>query len=136
MNSQTTNEYMFFFRGSEWYKDLSAEELQTIMQQSRAWFERLLEQGKVKPGSALERTGAIVTGNNGRIVDGPFAESKEAVGGYMILQAGSLQEAIAIAKTNPGLKYGTIIEVRPVAGECPLNTSLREKTREAELAAA
>jgi hypothetical protein len=54
------------------------------------------------------------------VADGPFAESKEAIGGFFLLEVGSLEEATEIAKDFPGLNYGASVEVRPVAPECPL----------------
>jgi len=105
------------------------------MNQNKAWFERLTAQGKAKPGRALERRGAIVSGTNGRFVtDGPFAESKEAIGGYLVLDVETIEEAIAIAESSPGLAYGGSIEVRPLAEECPLNARARELAREEQLA--
>ena len=137
MSTQTHNEFMLLFRGDEWYKGLSAEELQNVMSQFQAWFDRLSAQGKVKAGQPLVRKGAIVSGKNGRLVsDGPFAESKEAIGGYLLLQADSLEEAVAIAKSNPGLLYGTTIEVRPVAQECPLDVLAHQAVREEQLVSA
>ena len=101
------------------------------------WIEELTAQGKAKPGHALQRKGATVSSKNGRIVsDGPFAESKEAIGGYLILNVETLEEAIAIAKSSPNLAYGTSIEVRPVANECPLDARARELAREEQLASA
>jgi len=126
---------MLLYRSSEWYKTLSQEELQKLINQNKAWFERLAAQGKAKPGRALERTGAIVSGSNGRFVtDGPFAESKEAIGGYLVLDVETMDEAIAIAQSSPGLAYGGSIEVRPVADECPLDVRERELAREEQLA--
>src|SRR5438270_6970461 len=120
MNAQTQNEYLLLFRGSSWDKGLSPEQLQKTMDQFMAWFERLKQEGKVKAGQPLERTGKIVSGKNGRIVaDGPFAESKEAIGGYFLLQVDDLEEAVAIAQQCPGLEHGAIVEVRPVAEMCP-----------------
>ncbi len=55
---------MLLFRGDEWYKGLSAEELQNVMSQFQAWFDRLSAQGKVKAGQPLVRKGAIVSGKN------------------------------------------------------------------------
>ena len=46
-------------------------------------------------------------------MDGPFAESKEAIGGYLMLDVETIEEAIAIAQSSPGLAYGGSIEVRP-----------------------
>jgi hypothetical protein len=137
MNTQNHEGYMLLYRSDEWYNKLSHEELQTVMNQNKAWVERLTAQGKVKPGRALERTGAFVSGKNGRFVtDGPFAESKEAIGGYLMLEVETLDEAIAIAQSSPGLAYGGSIEVRPVAQECPLDVRARELAREEQLATA
>ena len=128
---------MLLFRSDEWYNRLPHEELQKLINQNTAWFERLTAQGKAKPGSALERTGAIVSSKSGRLViDGPFAESKEAIGGYLVLNVETIDEAIAIAQSSPGLAYGGSIEVRPVAQECPLEARARELAREEQLATA
>ena len=101
-----------------------------------AWFKRLTEQGKAVAGNPLEREGKIVSGKNGRVVaDGPFAESKEAIGGYFLLNVGSLDEAVAIAQQCPGLPYGAKVEVRPVmdamrrfpAKPCPKRNSRKRR---------
>ena len=98
-----------------------SEEMQKVAGQWMAWFNRLTEQGKAIAGSPLEREGKVVSGKNGRVVaDGPFAESKEAIGGYFLLQVKDLDAAVAIAKECPGLAYGAVVEVRPVAAECAL----------------
>jgi hypothetical protein len=122
MSPQTkAPQYMFLFRGNEWQKGLSPEEMQKVASQWMAWFERLTAQGKVTAGSPLEKDGKVVSGKNGRVIsDGPFAESKETVGGYFLLQVNSLDEAIALAQECPGLPYGAKVEVRPVAESCPL----------------
>ena len=122
MSIQTKKtEYMLLFRGNDWHKGLSPEEMQKVAGQWMAWFNRLTDQGKALAGSPLENQGKIVSGHNGRIVaDGPFAESKEAIGGYFLLQVKTLDEAVAIAKECPGLAYGIKVEVRPVAEQCPM----------------
>ena len=136
MNTQKQNGYMLLYRSGEWYNKLSHAELQKLINQNKAWFEKLTAQGKAKPGRALERKGAIVSGVNGRIVtDGPFSESKEAIGGYLMVNVETLDEAIAIAQSIPGLAYGGSIEVRPIAEECPLDIRARELAREGQLAA-
>jgi hypothetical protein len=121
MNNEKTNcGYMLLFRGSNWDKGLSPEELQRVTGQFMAWFERLSQQGKVTSGHPLMPEGKIVSGKNGRIVaDGPFAESKETIGGYFLLQVDDLDQAVTIAKECPALEYGLTVEVRPVAEECP-----------------
>ena len=73
-------------------------------------------------------TGETVSGKNGRIVtDGPFAESKEAIGGYVLLQVDHFDEALAIAKSCPGLDYGDLIEIQPALDECPIFRRVKER---------
>ncbi len=125
MSAQANNGYMLIFRGNDWHKGLSPEEMQTISTQWMTWFKRLTEQGKVIAGNPLEPAGKIVSGKNGRLVaDGPFAESKEAIGGYFLLTVNTLDEAVAIAKECPGLTYGVKIEVRPIAEACPMSAEM------------
>jgi hypothetical protein len=135
MSSQNQNGYLLLYRSNEWYKALSQEDLQVVIQQNKAWIDRLTAQGKAKPGHALERKGATVFGNNGRLVsDGPFAESKEVIGGYLLLDVETIEEAIAIAQSSPTLPYGTSIEVRPLAEKCPLDVRAREFARQEQFA--
>jgi hypothetical protein len=130
------NAYMLIFRGNDWHKGLSPEEMQKISDQWMAWFKNLSEQGTALAGNPLEPRGKIVSGAQGRVVaDGPFAESKEAIGGYFLLQVADMDQAVAIAQQCPGLPYGAKIEVRPVMAECPMACEAREKLQMAELAA-
>jgi hypothetical protein len=122
------SEYLLLFRGVNWDKGLSPEQLQKIMDQFMAWFGRLEQQGKLKLGQPLEREGKIVSGTNGRtVVDGPFAESKEAIGGYFLIQVEDLDEAVEIARQCPVVEYGVTVEVRPIAEECPTFQRVREQ---------
>jgi hypothetical protein len=135
MSQHNQNPYLLLYRSDESYKTLSREELESLISQNKAWIERLTAHGKAKPGHALEPQGATVYGKHGRFVlDGPFAESKEAIGGYLVLNAETIEEAIAIAQSNPALAYGVSIEVRPVADECPLDVHARELARQEQLA--
>jgi hypothetical protein len=121
---------MLIFRGTDWYQGLSPEQMQQVADQWMAWFNRLKDQGTAIAGNPLEREGKIVSGKNGRVVsDGPFAESKETIGGYFLLRVGTTDEAVAIAQECPGLAYGIRVEVRPVAGECPIAEELRSEAQ-------
>jgi hypothetical protein len=134
MNTETSkSEYMLLFRGTEWDGGLSPEETQKVLGQFMGWLERLMAEGTAKGGQPLENRGRIVSGKkNGGIVDGPFAESKEAIGGYFLLQGVGLEQAVEIARACPALKYGMTVEVRPVAEQCPIarrvETESNEKT--------
>ena len=116
----TTGEYMLLLRGPHWDRGLSQQELQAAMDKVMAWFEGLNQRGKTKAAHLLGAQGRIISGTNGHLVDGPFAESKEAVGGYLMLQADNLNEAVEIARSMPTLKYGISVEVRPILAECPI----------------
>jgi hypothetical protein len=129
--------YLLMLHTNEWWNELGREELEKYVAQSNAWLEGLMASGKVKGGQALARSGAIVSGKNGRnVTDGPFAESKEVVGGYLLLNVGTFEEAVAIAKTVPGLAFGRKVEVRPLTDVCPATVRLEELKREEQLATA
>jgi hypothetical protein len=122
-SKQANHGYMLLFRGTDWSKGLSAEEMQQVSTQWMAWFKRLTAEGKAVAGSPLDSTGKVVSGRDGRVVaDGPFAESKEAIGGYFLLHVETLDEAVAIAKECPGLAYGAKVEVRHVMDHCPMSS--------------
>jgi hypothetical protein len=81
---------------------------------------------------APPRRGRSVRVRDGKAVvsDGPFAETKEAVGGFDIIECDSLDEAVEIAAGHPIAQFGTI-EVRPLWGQCPSPTARREPARDA-----
>src|SRR5262249_17767376 len=82
MSKATNSEYMLLFRGTDWHKGLSPEEMQEVVKQMYGWFDRLTAEGKAKAGRPLFPEGKIVSQKKGRsVADGPFAESKEAIGG-------------------------------------------------------
>jgi hypothetical protein len=129
----TTGEYMLLFRGPHWDQGLSPGELQQTMDNVMAWFEGLNQRGKVKGAQPLGTQGRMISGTNGRfVVDGPFTETKEAVGGYLVLQADSFEEAVEVARTNPALRYGVSVEVRPILAECPIFARHPEIVRRAK----
>jgi hypothetical protein len=95
-----------------------------------AWFDGLSQRGKLKGAQPLGAQGRMIFGTNGRfVVNGPFSETKEAVGGYLMLQADSFEEAVEVARTNTALRYGVSVEVRPILAECPIFARHPEITR-------
>jgi hypothetical protein len=134
MNTETTTgEYMLLFRGPHWDRGLSTDELQQVMNKVMAWFEGLSERGKIKGAQPLGGQGRVISGTDGQfVVDGPFTETKEAVGGYLVLQADSANEAVEIARSIPTLRYGVSVEVRPILAECPIFQRHPELVRRAQ----
>ena len=118
--------FILFFRnsGPETHAHLSADERQQLMTRWNAWYDHLAADGKAIAGTPLELETRIISGARGeRVVDGPFAETKEAIGGYVMLMVNDLEEATAIAQDHPGLPYGLQIEVRRLADSCHLGVS-------------
>lgn len=130
MSESKKNSYLLLSRTDEWYKQLSHAELQKIIADNHAWVGRLIAEGKARPGVALAREGATVSGNKRVVLDGPFAESKEAIGGTLVLDVATMEEAIAIASACPSLRHNSTIEIRPIHFECPLEACAREKAQE------
>lgn len=113
--------YLLIFRdaSSTVYRDISADDRQRLMQEWNAWYDGLAAAGKVQHGHPLQPQGRVVSGPRGeRVVDGPFAEATEGIGGYFLLTVASFDEATAIAQQCPSLRYGMQVEVRPVAEAC------------------
>lgn len=81
----------------------------------RAWIQEMTEKGQLKSvGLPLERTGKVVSGKRKTVLDGPYAESKEVLGGFSIIEANDAAEAARIASGCPILEGGGTVEVRPV----------------------
>src|SRR2546421_10838271 len=101
--STTKSDYLLLFRGNVWDRGLSPAQIQKVVSDWMAWFERLKEEGKCLGGHPLEEEGKIVSGKQGRtIADGPFAESKEAIGGYFFLLISEEKRGHQISTQSPG----------------------------------
>jgi hypothetical protein len=91
------------------------KEMQQIMARFAKWMEGLSAQGAVIATNGLKATGKILRGPRGKsVTDGPYPETKEIVGGYVLLSASSLKQALKFARACPGLDYRMAVEVRPV----------------------
>jgi hypothetical protein len=107
------SEFTFLYRGSD--PSASPEQMQKVMQKWVAWFKELGASGHIKdPGHPLERTGKVVKGHQKSVHDGPYAEAKDVVGGYTLIEAKDLAQAVELSKGCPILEAGGSVEVRPV----------------------
>jgi len=102
----------------ELWKKIPELQRETIMEKYRAFEQDLVKSGRYRAGAKLKSTSTATTVrvNNGKtaITDGPFAETKEQIGGYHLVECKDLDEAIAIAKRIPTLPVGGTVEVRAV----------------------
>jgi hypothetical protein len=106
------SEFVFLYRGGD--RPLSPEVVQQNMGQWVAWFKDLTAKGHmVDRGQPLDGSGKLVNSAK-MVVDGPFAEAKDVIGGYTLIKAKDLAEAAELAKGCPLLARGGGVEVRPV----------------------
>ena len=110
-------QYMFLlFDSEEWYDNVTAEEWQQTMKLHGAFTEAVEKAGaRVLGGEALERSTTASTvrqreGAEPLVTDGPFIETKEALGGYYVIEARDLDQALELAKVCPSGN----VEVRPI----------------------
>lgn len=107
-------EFTFLFRRSD-PAGQSPEQMQKYAQNWLAWFKELGEKGYIKnAGHPLEPTGKVVKGKQKSVHDGPYAEAKDIVNGYTLIEAEDLPHALEIAKGCPILELGGSVEVRPI----------------------
>lgn len=107
------SEFTYLFRGRD--TAASPEQMQKTMEKWVAWFKELGATGHLKdPGHPLERTGKVVKGTQKTVNDGPYAEAKDVVGGYIVVEARDLAEATELSKGCPILEVGGSVEVRPI----------------------
>jgi len=109
--SKAVSEYLVISRG-QWDEDKSPEEIQHAIDAFYVWHDQLVREGKMKSGQRLAKESMLVSKLG--VIDGPFAETKEVIGGYWHFLASSLEEAAALAAQNPCLACGLSYEIRPI----------------------
>jgi hypothetical protein len=107
------SEFTYLFRGRNTIG--SPEEMQKHLQKWVVWMKELGAKGHIKEqGHPLEGTGKVVKGERKTVSDGPYAEAKDVVGGFMVIEAEDLAHAAEISKGCPILDVGGSVEVRPI----------------------
>ena len=110
------DEFMLIFRHEDGNKIASPEQIQIWMQQTMDWIGSISAQNKFSGGNGLPFDDARVVKSNNIVTNGPFGEIKETIGGYIIVKAESIDEAVEFAKDCPVLQgEGNSVEVRKIA---------------------
>ena len=108
--------FLFIYRGGKDMSEYSPEEMQQSMQRWMDWIQGGMAAGwLIDGGDALDHAGQVVHPDLS-VTDGPFAESKELVGGYSMVEAADLTAASELAKTCPMPGAGGTVEVRQLMG--------------------
>ena len=106
-------EFLYLYRGGDEPK--SPAEGQEVMQKWMAWMKELGEKGHLKAvGSPLEKTGKLVSGKQKVVSDGPFVEAKDLIGGYTLVVAKDIDDAVEASKGCPIFIANGAVEVRPI----------------------
>lgn len=110
------DEFLLIFRHEDGTKVASPEQLQIWMEQTMEWLGRIADQGKlISHGHGLSFDDSRVVRPHNVVTDGPFGDIKETIGGYVIVQAESVDEAVEFAKGSPVLQGdGNSVEVRKI----------------------
>ena len=91
------------------------ERAQQSMQRWMKWMNDLDAKGHLKDrGQPLERTGKVVRGQQKTVTDGPFTEAKDLVGGFTLVEARDIDQAVELSRGCPILEGGGSVEVRPI----------------------
>ena len=99
----------------EQWRNFTPEQMQQAMQHYYDWVAQLRGEGRMLSGDPLKDDGIILRMRDGEaVVDGPFAETKESVGGYFLIEARDLAEAAEVAKGCPALRHNGWVEVREI----------------------
>ena len=107
---------LLLYRDKHQYDQFTPEEMARVVGAYGAWATKMRNEGRFVGGSRLLDGGKSVSENNGRpvVTDGPYAESKEIVGGFFSITAKDIDEACAVARACPSLQYGGRVEVREI----------------------
>lgn len=109
------SKYMFLFRGGSDMQNASPADQQAGMMKWKVWMDGIAAQGKLVGGEPLHYgEGKVLSGRAKKMTDGPFAEAKEIVGGYLIVEAANLNEAAELGKDCPIFENDGSVEVRTV----------------------
>ena len=110
------DEYVLIMRHQDGGKVASPEQMQTWMKQTMEWIDGIAAKQKFVSGTGLRFEDARVVDANKMVTNGPFGEIKETIGGYIIVRAESVEEAVEFAKGCPVLQgEGNTMEVRRIA---------------------
>ena len=108
---------LILHREAATYAPRPLEERQQVLGEYAAWRRELEQRGRFLGDNKLvENGGRRLSLRNGelRVVDGPYAEAKEVMGGYVLFRAADYDEAVKIASGCPHLKYGSRLELREI----------------------
>lgn len=108
--------FMYLFRHNQTaQRAMSPEQMQQTVKKWMGWIDTLKKNGHVKQvGERLDATGKVVRGKAKDVTDGPYVEAKDTIGGYMLVEAKDMDQAVELSKGCPILEGDGTVEIRPI----------------------
>ncbi|MEI6409581.1 MAG: YciI family protein [Bacteroidota bacterium] len=109
-------EFLLLFRGGGTERrELSPEQIEEHLNRWQEWIRGLAEDNRLGGGQPLLPEGKVLQGRQQKLTDGPFMEGKEIVGGFVILRAADIEEAVQMSRHCPNLEFeGGLVEIREI----------------------
>jgi len=109
------SKFIYLFRGNPTaYQSLSPEQMQQTLKKWMDWKDTLEKNGHINQfGERLDGTGKVVRGKAKTVTDGPYIEVKDFIGGYMLVEARDIDQAVELARGCPVLESDGTVEIRP-----------------------
>ncbi|MFZ5864228.1 MAG: YciI family protein [Nitrospirota bacterium] len=105
-------QYLLLLHEAPKVTNLSPDAMQAIIQKYKIWSDTLKQTGKLVDANKLHRDGRVMRGVT--VMNGPYAEAKEVIGGYFMIEAANYDQAVQLARDCPNLELGGTIEVREI----------------------
>ncbi|MCI0413898.1 YciI family protein [bacterium] len=105
--------YMLLLKSGK-FDNYSPEAMQEIVERYIGWANKLREQGRHRGGEELKPTGRVLRREKNKVLDGPYTETKESVGGFFLIEARDYDDAVEISRGCPHLDYEGEIELREI----------------------
>jgi len=109
-------EFLLLFRGDQPNREAadSPERMQQNMMKWKTWMDEMASKGKLNGGQPLTTEGKTINGKSKKVLDGPFAEGKEIVGGYLLIKANDFNDAVELSQACPIFDDGGSVEIREI----------------------
>lgn len=107
------SKFLLLLRGGD-FQSYSEKEMQEIVGKYMAWSDKLRSENRLVASEELKNDGRVLSVKNSQVIDGPYTETKEAVGGFYLIEAKDYDEASQIAKECPHLEFNGNVEIREI----------------------
>jgi len=105
-------DYLLIFRNKLDFANASPEQLQNSLTKWQKWLGELGKEKRLSGGQRLIPGGRVLTNAKKEAIDGPYSEGKEVIGGFQMVKAQNLEDAVDVARGCPIFEFGGSVEIR------------------------